>query len=69
MNLDTRFADIGTGVSKRQAEGDFIFFSPISDNRVSRYEQEEEGQILGAAKWFVLCMVFVLMAAGTTLFV
>jgi hypothetical protein len=67
MNLDTRFTDLGAGVSHRQAEGDFVFFSPISDNRVSRFEQEEEGQILGAAKWLAVCLLFVVAAAGSAM--
>lgn len=35
------------------------------DQRVSKYEQEEEGSVLGAARWLVLCMVFVVLAAGS----
>lgn len=40
------------------------YHSPINID-----EREEEGQILGAARWFVFCLVFVLAAAGSALFV
>ena len=56
------------GISKRKQEGPFIC-SPIGDNRVSFAEQMEEGQILGAAKWLVYCVLFTVAAAGSALFV
>jgi hypothetical protein len=35
----------------------------LDDERVSRFEAEEEGAILGAARWLALCIVFVGLAA------
>lgn len=49
-------------------EHDAFINSLIGDNRVSRFEQEEEGSVLGAARWLVVAGLLCSLAIGTGLY-